>query len=152
MVADAFASSATGASRTHNALMTYLALYVNLDLLQVEASNTPLCPANRSVGCHERLNLTNSVSSVLDLSQLYGSSLDEQAEARAFEGGRLRTGRLGPEYTQLGNCSDGRACITQVEHLLAAGRGVIPALQTLFQKEHNRWAFILATLFPDWEE
>lgn len=94
----------------------------------------------------------------LDGSAVYGADIKTQFEVRSFQGGRLRMlnefgHSLLPLSAEKGDCGsldhgpcffagDGRA--NQIISLVA--------VQTLFAREHNRIADILASLNPRWSD
>ena len=97
----------------------------------------------------------NQLTHWLDLSQVYGSSLTEQREVRAFTGGRLLInagpdGPLLPVDTQETSCKAG-AC-------MKAGDGRVNeqpnlgVMHTMFLREHNRIAGELSALNPGWSD
>ena len=97
----------------------------------------------------------NQLTHWLDLSQVYGSSLTEQSEVRAFTGGRLLInpgpdGPLLPVNTRENSCKAG-AC-------MKAGDGRVNeqpnlgVMHTMFLREHNRIADGLLALNPGWSD
>ena len=98
---------------------------------------------------------TNSITSFIDGSQVYGSDATRAAALREFAGGRLRTsaGNLLPFNTAgLANAND--AHVVADNQLFLAGdvraneNPELLALQTLFVREHNRIAADAAAKNP----
>ncbi|KAI9342445.1 heme peroxidase [Zopfochytrium polystomum] len=96
--------------------------------------------------------VTNAFTSFIDCSGLYGNSMDEMASMRLFSGGLLKfqilpTGEFPPRF--VGGPLDGHFTynsdiINMMPHLTVT--------YTLFFREHNRRARILAARHPDWSD
>ena len=105
------------------------------------------------------LNQVNVITSFLDGSQVYGSDAARAAALRTFSGGLLKTsaGNLLPLNSDgsITMANNGPAPNTD---LFVTGdvRGneniELTAIQTLFVREHNRQAGILAKLHPTWND
>ena len=120
-------------------------------------------PSFQSVDCvnqtyREQLNL---LSSYLDLSQVYGSSLSISNSLRSFEKGQLRTS-TGLSSTRpylpkstTDQCSNDTSstlkCFQAGETRTTENLG-LTGIHTLFLREHNRIASALATLNPSWTD
>ncbi len=101
----------------------------------------------------------NDITAYLDGSMVYGSDATRAAALREFVGGRLLTsaGDLLPFNTKgLANAND--AHIFADSKLFLAGdvraneNSELTALQTLFMREHNRLAGIIAKANPKWTD
>ncbi len=100
----------------------------------------------------------NSITSFLDGSHVYGSSVERAAALRTFSGGRLRTsaGNLLPLNT-LGLPNDTQPGTPAEDYFLAgdvrANENVeLTAMQTLFMREHNRLATTIQSVNPTWTD
>jgi peroxidase len=100
----------------------------------------------------------NSITSFLDASQIYGSDAARAAALRTGVGGQLKTsaGDLLPLNTMgLANGDNGDPAHDQ--YYVAGDVRVneqtgLTAIQTLFMREHNRQASILAAANPTWTD
>jgi hypothetical protein len=101
----------------------------------------------------------NDITAFLDGSMIYGSDATRAAALRTFYGGLLKTsaGNLLPFNTAgLPNAND--AGIFPGNQLFLAGdvraneNTELTVLQTLFVREHNRWAAQLAAAHPTWND
>jgi peroxidase len=99
------------------------------------------------------------VNAFLDLSLVYGNSEAEAKTLRSFKGGQLLTeNRLGDDWLP-NNKGPNTACDEIVNHtsyLAGDGRAnqnpQLTILQTMFMREHNGVANILAKLNPHWND
>jgi len=98
---------------------------------------------------------TNSVTSFIDASMVYGSDTERATALRTLSGGKLKTsaGNMLP-FNTMGLSNDNDTHLLADTNLFAAGDvranenpGLV-ALQTLFMREHNRIATELATKNP----
>ena len=120
-------------------------------------------PSFQSVDCvnqtyREQLNL---LSSYLDLSQVYGSSVDISNSLRSFSKGQLKTSvgvqanRLYLPKSTTDQCStdtnSALKCFEAGETRTSENLG-LTGIQTLFLREHNRIASALANLNPSWTD
>ncbi|CAG9859302.1 unnamed protein product [Phyllotreta striolata] len=101
----------------------------------------------------------NKVTHFLDGSTIYGSSADQTAQLRTFEGGKLKTfNDYGRELLPLAKNKD--ACLSNEEGMACFESGdtrtnqmiTLVALHTLFLREHNRIADVLSHLNPTWDD
>ncbi len=99
-----------------------------------------------------------SVTAFIDGSQIYGSSEDRTAALRTFSGGHLKTsdGDLLP-YNTLGLPNENESPLPADALFLAGDVRVndnieLTAVQTLFLREHNRLADVLAGQHPHWTD
>jgi hypothetical protein len=121
--------------------------YVNEDqsCMAIARSSSSFSSFNCRIGYREQLDLSTSW---MDLSQVYGSSPEGSDKLRTFTNGRLlsRSGDKYGEFLPLENlnyvCGD-RRCSENI---------VLQSIQTLFLREHNRIATILAHLNKDWDD
>uniref|UniRef100_A0A2M4BFK9 Putative chorion peroxidase n=1 Tax=Anopheles marajoara TaxID=58244 RepID=A0A2M4BFK9_9DIPT len=104
-------------------------------------------------------NQLNAATAHLDLSQLYGSTVNESAIQRTHQGGRLRA----QQYDSLDYLPDGGAnlCVTddQLETICYSSGDTrvnvnpyVTLLHTLFLRSHNRLAKHLALVAPRWTD
>lgn len=104
------------------------------------------------------LNQITTVTSFLDGSMIYGSDPARAAALRSFKGGKLLTsaGNLLPYNTGgLPNANDGPFPNNEmfVAGDIRSNENIeLTSLQTLFMREHNRQATILAGLHPRWTD
>lgn len=89
----------------------------------------------------------NTITSWIDGSQVYGSSQTDADSLRTFSGGRLSatshaSGELLPMSQGMFVAGDGR--VNEQIGLTAA--------HTLFMREHNRWAGVIASQNPGWSD
>jgi hypothetical protein len=107
----------------------------------------------------------NVITSYIDGSQVYGSDDTRAGALRTYVGGRLKTspGNLLPynsaayfgELAPLPNANSGPFPDDQlfVAGDVRANENVgLTAVQTLFVREHNRWANVLASIHPRWDD
>ncbi|EDQ88762.1 uncharacterized protein MONBRDRAFT_26049 [Monosiga brevicollis MX1] len=133
-----------GVSHTHNALLPYFALFVNLDLLQL-AEQERICRVNATAtNCTVAIN---NASSVLDASQIYGVNAADHAQIRTGTDGTIRTLHTGA-LEHLTRCQ-GLACVLAT-HVQSSTRGLVTAFKLIFEREHNRWCRTLKHAFPSW--
>ncbi|MCE9589975.1 MAG: peroxidase [Planctomycetes bacterium] len=102
----------------------------------------------------------NTITAWIDGSQVYGSDADRAAALRTFSGGQMKTsdGNLLPlnEGGTFPNAND--AHIFPDDQLFLAGdvraneNTELTAMQTLFIREHNRVASLLAKKHPAWSD
>jgi len=98
---------------------------------------------------------TNSVTSFIDASMVYGSDAARATALRTLSGGKLKTsaGNMLP-FNTMGLSNDNDARVLPDTSLFAAGderaneNPSLVALQTLFMREHNRIATALAAANP----
>ncbi|MCC7084945.1 MAG: peroxidase [Pirellulales bacterium] len=100
----------------------------------------------------------NSNTSYLDASMVYGSDSTRAAALRSFSGGRLLTspGNLLPLNT-MGLLNADNADPNPDQYYVAGDVRVneqvgLTAIQTLFMREHNRQADLLASQNPSWND
>jgi hypothetical protein len=102
---------------------------------------------------------TNSITAWVDGSQIYGSDSERAAALREGTGGRMKTstGNMLPFNTAgLANANDSH--IMPDNQLFLAGdvraneNPELISLQTLFMREHNRLAGMIAAQHPDWSD
>ena len=101
----------------------------------------------------------NSVTSFIDGSQIYGSDATRARALRTFSSGKLRTsaGGMLPFNTD-GLENDNAAHVVEDSKLFLAGdvraneNPALTALQTLFMREHNRIATLVARAHPTWND
>ncbi|XP_035783769.1 peroxidase-like [Anopheles albimanus] len=105
-------------------------------------------------------NQFNAATAQLDLSQLYGSTVNESAIQRTHQGGRLRA----QQYDSLDYLPDGSSanlCVTdeQLETICYSSGDTrvnvnpyVTLLHTLFLRSHNRLAKHLALVAPRWTD
>jgi peroxidase len=128
-------------------------------------AGTPTLPFTRSVtdpqtgpGTGVPLNQPTVITSFLDGSQVYGSDPVRAAALRTFNGGQLKTsdGNLLPFNTAgLPNANNGpypNSSLFLAGDIRANENIELTSLQTLFMREHNREAGILAKLHPQWTD
>ncbi|GFV42718.1 chorion peroxidase [Trichonephila clavipes] len=120
---------------------------------------TRSCTAPR-IGCtlgpREQIN---QVTSFLDASVVYGSSVSEANALRTFKGGELKTQRtpagreLLPPDTEQSYCKTlGKSrCFLAGDIRVNENAGLI-VMHTVWVREHNRLARSLATLNPHWDD
>ncbi|NOY43176.1 MAG: peroxiredoxin [Planctomycetes bacterium] len=103
----------------------------------------------------------NSITSYLDASNVYGSSLARANALRSMSGGRLKTsaGNLLPKNTDdvalgaLDNDDGGTgATMFLAGDIRANEQTGLASIQTLFMREHNRLADALSTQNPSWSD
>ncbi|XP_050084113.1 peroxidase [Anopheles aquasalis] len=119
--------------------------------------------SGRSLGdsCHlGPANQLNAATAHLDLSQLYGSTVNESTIQRTHQGGRLRA----QQYDSLDYLPDGldaNLCVTdeQLETICYSSgdsrvnvNPYVTLLHTLFLRSHNRLAKHLALVAPRWTD
>eukprot|EP00045_Choanoeca_perplexa_P013832 m.158702 g.158702 ORF g.158702 m.158702 type:complete len:896 (+) comp16471_c0_seq1:45-2732(+) len=141
-VADAVFDDEVSASHENNVLLVYFALFVNLDLFQ-------LAPSEVCEDCNSSQAI-NTVSAVIDASQVYGTSEEGSHLYRTLRHGKIKTSHEST-LKLLNACETGEDCLLSGK-FHAPTRGVIPALQLVFQREHNRWAEVLGQLHTDWDD
>jgi peroxidase len=104
------------------------------------------------------LNQPTVVTSFLDGSMVYGSDATRAAALRTFQGGQLKTSAgnmLSFNTTGLPNANNGPYPDTSMflaGDIRANENIELTSLQTLFMREHNREAGILARLHPWWKD
>jgi len=110
------------------------------------ATGTQLIPMKRSTfdaatGANSPRQQVNSITAWLDGSMIYGSDAATAGSLRTMQGGLLKTsaGNLLPTDSQ-GNFLAGDVRVGENPELTS--------LQTLFVREHNRWAIRLANANP----
>ncbi|XP_049540018.1 peroxidase-like [Anopheles darlingi] len=126
-------------------------------LNMVRTKTTLEDPCQGRAGPAEQLS---SVTSYLDLSVVYGNSLEESHELRTFEGGLMRVehryGRDWPPYfpnrTQLCDVKDEKEACYLTGDRRANQSPHLALLQIAFLLEHNRLARELAILNPRWDD
>ena len=107
-------------------------------------SRTAGTPRRRcELGAREQMN---AATAFLDVSFVYGSSQEEAADLRTFEGGLLRTsaGDLLPIV--------GQENFDQNEQPTKQENPALGAVQTLLMRQHNRLAQQLARINPLWDD
>lgn len=92
----------------------------------------------------------NVITPEIDGSQVYGSTLEKQAELRSFEGGKLRVTENpdGPDLLPI-NEETGQF---EAGDVRAGENTGLTTLHTTFANEHNYWADYLANQHPDWSD
>jgi len=119
----------------------------------VRSAPCPLC----SLGPREQLN---SVTSFLDLSVVYGSSLEEQTKLRTLAKGLLKTStnRFGnvllPKSEKVDQCSgkqDSHYCFMAGD-VRSNMHPMLQTLHVLFLRNHNLHAVNLAKVYPTWSD
>lgn len=116
-------------------------------------------PATGIDGPREQVN---EVTAALDGSMIYGSDPNREALLRSFEGGRLRTSSepgmadgLMPLTTggdEMAGDDDPSNPLFLAGDVRANENTGLTVLQTLFVREHNRWADRLADEHPGWTD
>ncbi len=100
----------------------------------------------------------NAITSYLDASMVYGSDAARAAALRTFSSGQLKTsaGNLLPLNTMnLANGDNGdpdRAAYYVAGDVRVNEQSGLTAVQTLFMREHNRQAALLAAVNPSWTD
>ncbi|XP_071043918.1 uncharacterized protein [Parasteatoda tepidariorum] len=120
---------------------------------------TRTCSAPR-IGCtlgpREQIN---QVTSFLDASVIYGSSVEEANLLRTFRGGELKSQRtsvgrelLPPDNEQMYCKSQGKTrCFLAGDIRVNENAGLV-VMHTIWMREHNRLARALAQLNPHWDD
>ncbi len=130
---------------------------------QFAGSNLPftrsLTAAGTGTGADNPLNQLTVITSFLDGSQVYGSSAATAAALRTGVGGLLKTspGNLLPLNSNGTLAMANNSPFPSTDMFMTGDiRGneniELTAIQTLFMREHNRQAGILAKLHPDWTD
>ena len=124
----------------------------NIPVNDPEDELAPLIPFNRSnfvegtgtVGVPRQQ--VNVLSAFIDASQVYGSSKEVADSLRSFEGGKLKSS------------AEGKLLPVNENNMFLAGDirvneqvGLI-CMHTLFMREHNRLADLIATTIPDYTD
>ena len=96
----------------------------------------------------------NDITSFIDGSMVYGSDATLAGQLRQFSGGRLRVGRSIPPGAKPSLPLDPSGCLgcflagdTRVNEQIG-----LTTLHTIFMREHNRVASILAGINPNWND
>lgn len=112
---------------------------------------------NCRLGHREQLNM---LTSWLDLSNVYGNDLQASIELRLMTGGKLNSSMIRGirrDYLPFNldgkclNIPEGKPCF-QSGDIRTNQNIILAALQTLWMREHNRIADVLARLNPGWSD
>jgi hypothetical protein len=131
----------------------------SFDPLSTGTQIIPMARSDYTGGVTTAREQTNFITAFLDASMVYGSDATRAAALRTFTGGTLKTsaGNLLPFNTPgLANAND--AHIFSDDQLFLAGdvraneNSELTSLQTLFVREHNRLAGIIAKQHPKWSD
>ena len=117
----------------------------------------PLSRSEYSVDANGIRQQVNSITAFIDGSQVYGSSKDRSDALRTFQGGLLKIsdGNLLPFNTaglENDTAGGGPASYFLAGDVRANENIEWTAMQTLFMREHNRLAKVIAANHPDWRD
>ena len=103
-----------------------------------------------SLGAREQMNFATAY---LDGSGIYGSTPKSSEDLRLLKGGLLKmdSGRVLPLDEHNPNCRLVNGCVRSGDERVNHNAG-IAALHTVFAREHNRVARLLADVNPHWDE
>ena len=120
-------------------------------------------PSFQNVNCQNQTyrEQLNAISSYLDCSQIYGSTVNISNSLRTFVGGKLKTSagmtsaRPYLPKSSVEQCSTtvdaNLKCFTAGDNRTSENLGLV-GIQTLFLRQHNRLAARLASLNPAWND
>ena len=103
-----------------------------------------------SLGAREQMNFATAY---LDGSGIYGSTPKSSEDLRLLKGGLLKmdSGRVLPLDEHNPNCRLVNGCVRSGDERVNHNAG-IAAVHTVFAREHNRVARLLADVNPHWDE
>ena len=103
-----------------------------------------------SLGAREQMNFATAY---LDGSAIYGSTPKSSEDLRLLKGGLLKmdSGRVLPLDEHNPNCRLVNGCVRSGDERVNHNAG-LASLHTLFAREHNRMARLLADVNPHWDE
>lgn len=130
---------------------TYFSQFEKRCMPYVRSLAAPLL--NCALGSRQQLNLATSY---IDVSQIYGSNAETQAELRTMSGGRLKTQEtesfdLLPTDNSTYCTTDGNLCFLSGDRRVN-NEPMTMALHNLFFREHNRIADALSAVHPNWTD
>ncbi len=117
----------------------------NFDPAHTGGAFIPFTRSEATTGKDGQREQINTQTALIDGSMVYGATAEKTASLRSYEGGKLKldeNGHLLPDEKDVVLSGDSRA---------AEQPGLL-SLQTLFAREHNRQAGLIADKNPSWSD